>query len=558
MSSLSQNTKQNSSQKTHKIHRSSREISRKVIAFEEIVKSNPSKSKRSIAKLFKLPNSNIQDWIKKKKQYLELSEETDVFLTSPSGQILLHKIVIACMYNNKCGSSGLPGVREFLHNSGLNRYVASSIGTLHDFWKRCEDCILSFGELWERNLAAKMKQKNISVIADETFFKGKPCLVAIDALSNYILIEINKNDRKAKTWEIELQKSIESHPVTVKQVISDLCGAIKSFTKSLGAIHSPDLFHGQYELSKATAAALSSQERAAAKAYQNAESHFQKKSSEPKRLLIEEKIKQTQELQEAKQERDFQKIVYKEKKERKERSQKARKNLGKSYHPIDLETGKIQSVKSIKKKIEKDLETIKKEAKEANLNYFSMKRIEKGERAFGHMLKYVREYFVFFVTFLLSLKLGRDERKFFKEVIFPLCYFEMIWRRLEKREKERFLKIKEKLRKSYSESLFSLEYKEALMERGKEIAGYFQRSSSSVEGRNGVLSLLMHRFHRLNDKSLKVLTIVHNFGIRRKDDGTTAGERYFGQKHGDLFDHLVETVRIPGKPQMHVKKRLIA
>ena len=91
------------------------------------------------------------------------------------------------------------------------------------------------------------------------------------------------------------------------------------------------------------------------------------------------------------------------------------------------------------------------------------------------------------------------------------------------------------------------------------MAEIFQRSSSCVEGRNGVLSLNYHRFHRLNERALKALTIVHNFDTRRKD-GTTAAERFFGIKHENLFDSLVADVRIPGKPkQQHhdEKKRLL-
>ena len=87
------------------------------------------------------------------------------------------------------------------------------------------------------------------------------------------------------------------------------------------------------------------------------------------------------------------------------------------------------------------------------------------------------------------------------------------------------------------------------------MAETFQRSSSCVEGRNGVLSLNYHRFHRLNERALKALTIVHNFDTKRKD-GTTAAERFFGAKHENLFESLVANVRIPGKPkQQHHDKQ---
>ena len=106
---------------------------------------------------------------------------------------------------------------------------------------------------------------------------------------------------------------------------------------------------------------------------------------------------------------------------------------------------------------------------------------------------------------------------------------------------------------------WSEELKVKWMKKGQEMAEIFQRSSSCVEGRNGVLSLNYHCFHRLNERSLKVLTIIHNFDTRR-EDGTTAAERFFEAKHENLFESLVTNVRIPGRPkrQHHdIKKRLI-
>ena len=104
------------------------------------------------------------------------------------------------------------------------------------------------------------------------------------------------------------------------------------------------------------------------------------------------------------------------------------------------------------------------------------------------------------------------------------------------------------------EAAWTEDFKGRLMDRGKELAESFQRSSSCVEGRNGVLSLLMHRFHYLSPRTLKALSIVHNFGVRRKRDHSTAAERFFGSEHGDLFEHLVKNVKIPGRPHMQVKR----
>ena len=114
-----------------------------------------------------------------------------------------------------------------------------------------------------------------------------------------------------------------------------------------------------------------------------------------------------------------------------------------------------------------------------------------------------------------------------------------------KKENKRLL---ENLEAAARDSPWSEEFKQKLMDKGREMAQIYQRSSSCVEGRNGMLSLNYHRFHRLNERTLKALTVIHNFDARR-DDGTTAAERLFEAKHENLFDSLVENVRIPGKPQ---------
>ena len=115
--------------------------------------------------------------------------------------------------------------------------------------------------------------------------------------------------------------------------------------------------------------------------------------------------------------------------------------------------------------------------------------------------------------------------------------------------------LEEKIR----DAPWSDEFKKDWMRQGQELAETFQRSSSCVDGRNCALSLNHHRFHRLDERMPKALTIVHNFDVRRSD-GTTAAERFFEAKHANLFDSLVTNVRIPGRPQQQkhdMQRRLL-
>ncbi|MFH1153688.1 MAG: DUF6399 domain-containing protein [Pseudomonadota bacterium] len=82
---------------------------------------------------------------------------------------------------------------------------------------------------------------------------------------------------------------------------------------------------------------------------------------------------------------------------------------------------------------------------------------------------------------------------------------------------------------------------------GEECADLFQRSSSCVEGRNGQLSLRHHGLHRLSNRKLAALTAVHNYFIKRRD-GTTPAERFFGTKPGDMFEFLLGSIDLPGRP----------
>jgi Family of unknown function (DUF6399) len=87
-----------------------------------------------------------------------------------------------------------------------------------------------------------------------------------------------------------------------------------------------------------------------------------------------------------------------------------------------------------------------------------------------------------------------------------------------------------------------------LQHQAQTLAKVFQRSSSHVEGRNGYLSLRNHQLRGLeNPRKRACLTAVHNFFLTRAD-GTTAAERFFGQKPRSMFVAILESVDLPPAP----------
>jgi len=85
----------------------------------------------------------------------------------------------------------------------------------------------------------------------------------------------------------------------------------------------------------------------------------------------------------------------------------------------------------------------------------------------------------------------------------------------------------------------------------QDMASKYQRTSSAVEGRNGYLSRLHHCSRGFSPQSLQVLTIIHNFDLKRAD-GTTAAQRLFGQPFPHLFEWILEqSSELPLPRQSH-------
>lgn len=548
MNTVSANTEQNATTKRLKVHRPRGTIVRKVIAFQELTNlKQQKKSEREAAKLLEVPNSTMQAWREQESARATPVELTE-FFSSAAGADFLQRNVMAVMKLMKCGPGGIRGMQEYLHNSGLDAFIASSEGALQNFWVRCENYIVEFGKREETRLSAGMRHRKITAGLDEMFRGKRPCLVAIEVVSNYILLEKFTEDRTADTWKKELEPRLNELKIEVGQVVSDLCGAIRSVTKELGAIHICELFHSQHEISKATAAPLAAQERYSKIALDEAEEKFKKANEKPRRLEREERQKQLLEIEETRNARDKLKIDFEQKAKRREQVKAAVSEMGKIHHPINLKTGTLQTAADMEDQFNEQFKIIYDRAKAAGLFEQCLDRIEKAQRAFSAIVCYMKYFFTIYVAFIEGLRLGLEQERFFNEVVFPLCYLKMIWRRLPKKAKEENRKIMQSLEVKIREGPWPKELKDEWMKKGREMAEVFQRSSSCVEGRNGVLSMNYHRFHRLNERSLKVLTIVHNFDVRRSD-GTTAAERLFEAKHENLFECLVANVQIPSKPQ---------
>ncbi len=137
--------------------------------------------------------------------------------------------------------------------------------------------------------------------------------------------------------------------------------------------------------------------------------------------------------------------------------------------------------------------------------------------------------------------------------LIPSCYLERVAQTRTVHAGEPLRELAERLRTPLYEpggALAALSEAEqcALQQQAQELAEVCQRSSSNVEGRNGYLSLRNHQLRGLDyPRKRACLTARHNFFLTRAD-GTTAAERFFGQKPRSMFAAILASVEIPPAP----------
>lgn len=173
------------------------------------------------------------------------------------------------------------------------------------------------------------------------------------------------------------------------------------------------------------------------------------------------------------------------------------------------------------------------------------------------MIAVILFFFSFLAMTIKAMGLNETSSALFEKLA-SIQYLKFYFQKTRKKEKrEQIKRTLEKLEDQLRSDPLWVEISEAMKtewwRKALECAQVFQRSSSCVEGRNGQLSLKFHAFRRINTNSLKVLTILHNFFIRRAD-GTTAAERFFEQKQRDLFTWLLNKVELPRPRKKHQRR----
>lgn len=542
-------------------------VSPRLVAAEAVEEferfDSPWTSCSEISRRLDVPDSTLRHWVRTRWRRMKDSQwpgDTVRFLESPDGLAVLHRILTAAhlifVQANDCGIRNLCA---FLELSGLDEFIASSYGAQQAVAQQMESLLIAFGEQEDQRLAAGIPPREISVAVDETFHPDI-CLVGMEPVANFILLEAYQPQRDADTWNRCLGEKLAPLAITVCQVVGDQAKAIIHYAEvHLGAHHSPDLFHVQQDTSRGVSLPLASQTRHAAEhlsKIQEKVADLQAQSRACREQCPESS--QGSELEQQVQQAQTEEAAAKEHlsvcQDRQQRARQARRGLSHDYHPFDLDNGRPLDEDEVGPRLAGRFDTLEQIAAEAGLSAHATKKLAKARRVLEPMKATILFFWKMIGVWFSLWDLPEPVRQWMRQEFIPGLYLARVAEKAsDAAERHRLRELSwEILAQARSPdglwATLSLEVQADLGRKAQVCADLFQRSSSCVEGRNGQLSLKHHALHRFTLRKLQALTVLHNYLVRRPD-GTTAAERFYGTATRDLFAWLLDRLSIPTRPR---------
>ena len=515
-------------------------------------------SQRQFAQQAGVPRSTLQHWLRQ-TQHPDVEAELVAFFESPVGYRFLRRLLLAVhLVFHLAGPAGLRLLCRFLERTRLDRFVAASFGSQQALAVRLQADLIAYADEEKARLGTAMPPRKITVCPDENFHGQQACLVAVEPASNFLLLEAYHPQRDGATWTAALTQALQGLPVEVVQVTSDQAkGLLACARDGLEAQHTPDLFHGQRDLSQATSLPLERQVQAAQKALAQDHAHTEaqrqrqqdyhhgpRPPGRPPDFATALGMAEAFEGHSA--------LALEQCQRRQEQAREAVRGVADDYHPFDATHGRPVTAAAVAQRLGQRLQTLEEVVTAAGLGAGSQAALAKARRWLVPLVASMAWFWEMVSALTASLKLTAEARRAFREQLLPGLY----WEREALRGRDAAQKQQ---RRALAQNLLAAAWSPAgvlgqlppaqraeLTRVASEAVALFVRSSSCVEGRNGRLSLYHHGQGPLSEVRLRALTAVHNYVVER-EDGTTAAERFFGAKPRPVFEYLLE--RMPELPR---------
>jgi hypothetical protein len=523
-------------------------------------------SERAAAAAVGRPRSTLRDWAQAQGASPEVPTALAAFCACEAGVQWLHRLVLALQFVITLRAGG--GVRlvcECLELSGLSAFVGASYGSQQGLNAALEQAVVAIAAEQRTALAEAMAPRAVTVCEDETFHPAT-CLVALEPVSGFILLEQYAADRTAATWTQALRDACAGLPITIVQGTADEASALRRHIEGdYDAHHSPDLFHLQHEVAKATGLTLTRAVHAADAEVASAEAQLAAARAAEQAYRAQRHGPGrppafAQRIRDALTSLARATVTRDQAQARRLEARRLIRALGEAYHPFDLERAEAQPPERLAPRLEGIWQQLAGIAQAADLPARAQAHLTKARRLTTALLATVTFFFATVQQRVEALSLAPDIEQAVLEQLIPALYLERVAARSTRAEARTRLRalsaevLEPLLKPDHPIQALDTDMRAHLEQVAGDCADLFQRSSSAVEGRNGQLSLHHHGRHRLSDRKLAALTAVHNFHICRAD-GTTAAERLFGRAPPPLFEQVLARVPLPPRPRRRQPRR---
>lgn len=483
----------------------------------------------AIAETTGLSRSSVhrhQQSIERAKQYPETSE-----WETPQGYRWLVRLVIAVVYHfgikQGVGAESLSAFFKAIH---LNTHVGHSPTALRQLKHRVEAAIVEYASAQAED-CQPIEGQGVWLGADETFF-GLPTLVLMELASGFIFTEVETEDRTYTTWTAQLPPGWEQAGWTCHSLVSDEARAlIKLATTGLGTVSVADLFHTLRNLGRPLGRSLAQQL-----------AQLDKQAKQVLHRLSQAASDETQAALQA----QYDAVIQQQQRvmEDQQRYRQTRQAISLSVHPFELDTTQWQLATDLRARLSELLPTLNALAADYG-GAPAVAAVATFESQIPALARGVHAWWRW-VTQVVSAETQDPElQAWLLTVLLPWLYWS------QQADKTRTSHLKQRYRQAASDAfntLMAAEFTLTLqgddllrwMQWGRRMCATYQRTSSAVEGRNGYLAQRHHASRGFSIQSLTVLTVLHNFDLKRPD-GTTAAQRLFGHPFPDLFESVLST-----------------
>jgi len=512
-----------------------------------VLRERGSPSIRKLAQATGLPKSSVHRYCKGLRERARQAPEAELWEQERGAQWLRVLVVAVLLVFGLKGGVGVERISEFFHRVRLERYLAVSPSALRALRTQMEEVILAYSAEQEQRLGQAGRRLEIIAGADETFFDQKVVLVMMDLVSGYLVLEETADNRTYATWQERVQAAMTRVGLELKYLVSDRAKAlIKLALHGLGCPSVPDLFHALRDLAKVLGVSLGL-----------------------KLAQVEEKLTQARQqlgVLEAKghdphvQRRWLAHLNAQAEVLRADQAtyQSTLHQASQAVHPFTLADSKAQSSAQVESRLHQAVATLN------TLHASHTARdhpaaVRKFQRQIPGLAAPVDAWWLGVEHRLAPLALDEPTQSWFQQLL-PVVYWQT------QVEKTKTPALKTAYQQAFRQAQAALLQHpltatvtppalETYHAWARDLAGQFQRASSAVEGRNGYLSQLHHCARGIPTQRLKVMTVIHNFDLKRAD-GTTAAERLFRTSFPDLFDWIVVRMAplpVPRKPRPPAK-----